>query len=151
MSETAKKKTDPFKWVLLALILLFAGILLVQRGGMFAPKKSAAAAGPTVELTSGNFSEQIAQGVILVDVWAEWCKPCKAMEPTLEALATAMEGRARVGKLDADANRELAESLGVQAIPTMILYKDGQEVERFIGMKSEESLKEAMEKALNDI
>jgi thioredoxin 1 len=145
-----QKKPDTLKWVIIATIILFAGVILLQRGGIFSGKGTAKASGPTIELTSDNFQEQIAQGVILVDIWAEWCKPCKAMEPTLDALAEEMQGKARVGKLDADANRELAESLGVQAIPTMILFKDGQEVERFIGMKSKESLAEAISR-ISDI
>ncbi len=104
----------------------------------------------TVELTDANFQTEVGQGggVVLVDFWAEWCPPCQMMAPIIEEIAQEYQGRAKVGKLDVDANRETSGRFGITAIPTLIVFKDGEAVKRFTGVTDKETLKTALDEAL---
>ncbi|MFN3241933.1 MAG: thioredoxin [Planctomycetota bacterium] len=77
-----------------------------------------------------------AGGVTLVDFYADWCGPCRALAPTVDAVARRYQGKATIGKLDIDQNQELAGQLGVSSIPTLIVFRDGQPVDRLVGMQS---------------
>lgn len=99
------------------------------------------------QLTEQNFNNKIKKGVVLVDFWADWCMPCKMMAPVLNEVAEATEGKASVYKLNVDEYQQVAAKYGIRNIPTMILFKDGKEVERLVGMKSKESLITSIEKA----
>jgi thioredoxin 1 len=91
---------------------------------------------------------EISQGVALVDFNAPWCGPCRAMDPILEGLEKAYSGRARVMKVNVDENRDMAMGLGVQSIPTLLIFKEGREIERFVGIQSARTLAEALNIAL---
>lgn len=97
-------------------------------------------------LTDQNFNNKIKKGVVLVDFWAEWCMPCRMMAPVLNDVAEATEGKASVYKLNVDEQKQVAARYGIRNIPTMILFKDGREVEKIVGMKSKESLLSSIEK-----
>ncbi len=99
------------------------------------------------QLTEQNFNNKIKKGVVLVDFWAEWCMPCRMMAPILNDVAEATEGKASVYKLNVDEQKQVAARYGIRNIPTMILFKDGREVEKIVGMKSKESLLSSIEKA----
>jgi thioredoxin 1 len=99
-------------------------------------------------LTEQNFNQQIKQGVILVDFWASWCAPCKMMAPVLNELAGDLTGDKVVGKLDVEKYQAIAAKYKVRSIPTLILFKDGIEINRFIGMKSKEFLHKEISKVL---
>jgi thioredoxin 1 len=103
-----------------------------------------------IELTETGFAELVAPGggVALVDFWAEWCGPCRMMAPAVEELAESYEGRAAVRKLDVDAYGALAANYGVMNIPTLLLFKDGQEVKRFVGVQSKAALQAALDELL---
>jgi thioredoxin 1 len=93
------------------------------------------------EMTSENFSETInSNSVVLVDVWAPWCGPCKMLSPIIDELSVEMEGKTVVGKLDADTNTDLVKELGVRNIPTILVYKNGEIVERTSGFKNKDQL-----------
>ncbi len=94
-----------------------------------------------ISLTDENFQQQINENLILVDFWTSWCVPCKIMAPVLNDLAEDNEGKVVIGKVDAEHFKQLTLNHNVRNIPTMILFKNGKEVERFVGVKSREFLK----------
>lgn len=91
-------------------------------------------------LTDKNFNQQTAQGIVLVDFWASWCMPCKMMAPVLNQVAEAVHGQARVTKVNVEEFQNLAGKYQVRSIPTLLLLKDGKEVDRFVGVKSKDFL-----------
>ena len=104
----------------------------------------------TLVLTDVNLAEVAAQGVTLVDFWAERCPPCRAQGPIVDKVAEKFAGRAKVGKLDVDSNTKVATELRLMYIPTLVVLKDGKEVNRFTGLQQEEVLAFALEEALTE-
>ena len=100
----------------------------------------------TVKVTDDSFDADVlkASVPVLVDFWAEWCMPCKMLTPTIEALASTYNGKAKIGKVDIDSNKNVAIKYGINAIPTILIFKDGQPVKRFVGMKKQDELATAL-------
>ena len=95
----------------------------------------------TIELNKENFTETVGSNKpVLVDYWADWCGPCKMVAPILEEVASDMSEKLTVGKVDVDANQELAAQLNIMSIPTLILFKDGEIVDQAIGALSKAQL-----------
>jgi thioredoxin 1 len=90
------------------------------------------------EFTDGNFETEVIKSSepVLVDFWAEWCMPCKLLSPTIDQIAEEFVGKVKVGKVDTDSNRNTAVKFGISAIPTVILFKDGQVHKKFVGLQS---------------
>ncbi len=89
-----------------------------------------------ITLTVKNFQQQIKNKTILIDFWAAWCGPCRMMAPVLNEVAAELTGDERVGKVDIEQYQSLARKYNVRSIPTMILFKNGVEVNRFVGIKN---------------
>jgi len=98
------------------------------------------------EVTDGTFEEEVLQADLptLVDFWADWCGPCKMVAPVVEEIAQEQTGKLKVVKMDVDANGETPRSFGIMGIPTLILFKDGQEATRVVGYRSKEALVEEL-------
>jgi len=86
-------------------------------------------------LTDQNFQETIAKGFTLVDFYATWCGPCRMIAPIIEQLAGKVQGKMNVGKLDIDQAQQTTGTLQITSVPTLILFKDGKEVKRVVGVK----------------
>jgi thioredoxin 1 len=99
------------------------------------------------EFTDGNFESEVLKSEVpvLVDFWAEWCMPCRLLAPTIDKIAKDYNGKVKVGKLDTDANRDVSIKYGINAIPTVILFKGGQVVQKFVGMRKERDFTEALD------
>lgn len=99
-----------------------------------------------LKFTKSNFDELVLQAdkPVLVDFWAAWCMPCRMLGPTIEELAEEAEGRAYVGKVNVDEEGELAMKYGVRSIPTLIIFRDGKEVERMVGVQDKEDIETAL-------
>jgi thioredoxin 1 len=102
--------------------------------------------------TDGNFETEVigSKQPTLVDFWAVWCGPCRQIAPVVEGIAEQYAGRIKVGKLDIDHNQRVAEQFGIKSIPTLLLFKDGQVVEQFVGLspQTKAKLEEAFKKVL---
>ncbi len=91
-------------------------------------------------LTDKNFQQQTKNKVVLVDFWATWCAPCRMMAPVLNDVASELSGSSHVGKVNIEQYQSLAQKFKVRSIPTLILFKNGAEINRFVGIKSKEFL-----------
>lgn len=96
-------------------------------------------------LTDKNFTQQLKNKLVLVDFWAAWCGPCKMMAPVLNDVAAGLDEGKYVGKVNVEQFQSLAQKFNVRSIPTLILFKDGKEVDRFVGIKTKDFLLKKMQ------
>jgi thioredoxin 1 len=101
-----------------------------------------------IELTSANFEATISEGITLVDFWAPWCMPCKLMAPIFDSVAEQVGDKVRFAKVNIDQELELANRLGIQSIPTLMLFKDGRDVDVRIGLTKAPELVAMIKEAL---
>tara|TARA_Y100001949_G_C15990076_1_gene332419 strand:- start:2121 stop:2441 length:321 start_codon:yes stop_codon:yes gene_type:complete len=102
--------------------------------------------GKAVEILDSNFDEVLNKNkVVLVDFWAEWCGPCRMIAPMIEELANEYDGKAVIGKLDVDNNQESSVKFGVRSIPTLLVFKDGELVDRHVGAVPKETLSNSID------
>ena len=101
------------------------------------------------ELTDANFSSEVLESSepVLVDFWAPWCGPCRQIAPLIDELAAENEGAVKIGKVNIDDNPQVPQQYGVSSIPTLMLFKGGDVVERFVGIQPKPRLQEALDAA----
>lgn len=102
-----------------------------------------------LELTDDNFEQEVLNSdtPVLVDFWAEWCMPCRMLAPTIDELASEFTGRVKVGKVDTDKNRDVSLKFDINSIPTVILFKDGEVLRKFVGVIPKQEFAGELEKA----
>src|SRR3989339_1952957 len=103
---------------------------------------------PALHLTKTDFDDKIKTGVVMVDFWAEWCGPCKMAAPVIDQLSDEYAGKMLVGKVDVDAEPEIAQKFGVMSIPTVILFKDGVELARQVGFAGKQGYLDLLKKVI---
>jgi len=103
-----------------------------------------------VEVNGNNFQQEVLESSIpvLVDFWASWCMPCQMLAPTIEKLAEENQGKLKVCKLNTDENQNIAAQYGIQGIPTLIIFKEGKEIGRTVGVMPKEKLQEKLNSIL---
>lgn len=99
-------------------------------------------------LTDSNFDQEIKNGVVLVDFWAEWCAPCRRIAPIVEDLASQYDGRATVGKLNVDENPNVPGRFMIRGIPTLLLFKNGQLADTLVGLAPKEDIARMIDRHL---
>ena len=104
----------------------------------------------TIQFTDTNFNDEVllSSRPVLVDFWAEWCPPCRVLGPTIDALADEYVDRAKISKVDVDANKDLAKQYAVRSIPTVLLVKDGEVVETFVGVQPKQRYEHALDQSI---
>lgn len=93
-----------------------------------------------MHLTKDNFDSVISSGLVLVDFWATWCGPCRMQAPVLDDLDAELEGKVKICKVDVDENPAIAQRFGVMSIPTLIAFRDGQQIAKRVGLQTREEL-----------
>lgn len=136
--------------VFLATVMLFMGCGDSSPEAAPSDANSESKSSLLVDLDDSSFDAAVASGVVLVDFWAPWCPPCRTQLPLVEEAANQLEGRAKVAKVNVDVGKKTAAGFGIQSIPTLIIFKDGQEVKKFTGVTQPKTLVDAVNAALQD-
>ena len=104
----------------------------------------------TVTVLDATFKSEVldSQTPVLVDFWATWCAPCRAIAPALEELATQYKGKVKIAKVDVDENQQIAQQFGIRSIPTLLMFKGGKVVEQLVGAAPKAKLEDSIKKVL---
>ena len=125
-------------------------ILMIRRYRMFMSGAGMEESDKLVLISDQNFKQHLKTNVVLIDFWAEWCQPCKIQGPIVNQLAAENEdNNVKIGKMDVEKNQKTAQQLGIRNIPTLIIFKNGKEFDRLVGLKNKNVLNKAIKKALN--
>lgn len=136
-------------WIPVGLLVILLIAALVKRYQMFKNLTDAPDSDKLILLTDANFEKTISKGLSLVDFWAPWCAPCKILGPIVSEVAESIGGKAKICKLDVEQNKVISAKLKIRNIPTIIIFKDGEPVKQFVGVKSKTVLLKAINSLLN--
>ena len=139
-----------FFWIILGVFVLALVFSFYRRYKMAASMSKKPVSDKLVILTDATFKKQIAKGVSLVDFWAAWCTPCKIQGPVVNEIAEEFSDVAKICKLDVQHNQRVAAELGIRNIPTVLIFKDGKIVKKFVGVKTKSVLMKAVKEALKN-
>ncbi len=137
-------------WIILGVFFLAIVFLFYRRYKMMTAVSGKPESEKLVILTDATFKKQIGKGVSLVDFWAEWCTPCKIQGPVVSEIAEEMSDEANICKLDVQHNQRVAAELGIRNIPTILVFKNGKIVKKFVGVKTKSVLIKALKEILKD-
>lgn len=148
--KSIMEKTRPLQIAVLVIIVAIGSVMIFSNGKANTEKpqvqtQQVSEEGNVVVLTDALFEQTISQGVTLVDFWATWCPPCRIQNPIIEQVASEIGEVAKIAKLDVDHNPQSARAHQVQNIPTLIIFKDGKPVQRFVGVQQKETLMAALQ------
>lgn len=121
-------------------IIILLSFLFTMTNGLSAEEKD----GKIKQISAANYKKETSKGVVLVDFWAPWCGPCRTMNPVLEELAKEYKSEIKIAKVNTDRNQLFAQNMKIQAIPVIIVYKDGVEVTRITGAVPKEKLEQVI-------
>jgi thioredoxin 1 len=127
-------------------LLIVLGYLVIRAKRQMSQLKNVKDSEKVKILNDQNFVNRTKSGIVLVDFWASWCMPCKLMVPVLNDLAEAVDGKVTIAKLDVDESKVTASKFAVRSIPTMILFKNGKEIHRFVGVKTKDYLMKELDR-----
>ncbi len=135
-------------WIIFGVFFLAIVFSFYRRYKMVASMSKHPVSEKLIILSDATFKKQISKGVSLVDFWAEWCTPCKIQGPVVSELADEMSEQAKICKLDVQHNQRVATELGIRNIPTILIFKDGKIIKKFVGVKTKTVLMKAVKAAL---
>jgi thioredoxin 1 len=157
--NTKNKKQQKMKffrfnnvWMIILVLAVAAGITIAavsesSKSMNSQTKNNVANEDPLViHLNDDNFASSVGSGLVLVDFWATWCMPCRMQGPIVEKVATEMEGKVKVCKMDVDQNPRTSDEYGITSIPTILIFKNGKLVEQFVGLQKKQILIETLSK-----
>ena len=134
---------------ILAVLVVLIGFLIFNARQKMKNLKDVKSSDKVKELTDQNFQNKIKTGMVLVDFWAAWCMPCKLMIPVLNEVAEEAGEKVTIAKVNVDEQKATAAKFGIRRIPTMILFQNGKEVKRIVGVKSKDYLLKEFDRRFN--
>lgn len=139
---------NEYVWIPILLLIALLLFAFYKRYKMIKSMGNEPESNKLVVLTDASFVKQLSEGVCLVDFWAPWCMPCKMLGPVISQLADEIGDQAKICKLNVDDHKKMATKYGVKGIPTVILFKDGKPVKRFVGVKPKSAYMKAIKEIL---
>ena len=126
--------------IILAVLAVLVAFLIISTKKKMENLNNVKESEKVINLTDLNFQNKIKTGMVLVDFWASWCMPCKMMIPVLNEVAEETHGKVTIAKVNVDEQKSTAAKFGIRSIPTMILFQNGREVKRIVGVKTKDYL-----------
>ena len=135
--------------IVLAALVVLVGLLILNARQRMKSFKDVKESEKIKIFTDQNFQNKIKTGIVLVDFWAVWCMPCKMMVPVLNELAEETNGKVIIAKVNVDEQKATAAKFSIRSIPTMILFQNGKEVKRIVGVKTKDYLLKEFDRRIN--